>query len=502
MTRSDVGSNAITMSLATRLDKAQILLEADEFVTRYNLHDSRNLIRKGALLSYDPHDYARVDGLTDDEITALQDDKMRVRPQLFCALAGILYVLLSVSFRPLDVPTSWNPSYSNIRGILLVAIPLLEYPLAALLSNSVGRRQALCTASVLVILRECLAIRLAFFGYWLQQGFVSLVVDRLLAGLASATLLFNIPLHLAEYGPASFRGRLMMVWPITLLSCDLLVRSILASIPFGQYVAWIHVTILPIAALFIVSLPHMALESPYQFIPRGHMATSLQTLYKTRPAKIVAARDLYRIYAASSSESSLASQSTRRATISSITIMLIQALMIPPELLRVHLFNSYDTQDFARSIMSSSSSLALTAFSGVFRLIDNKRFGQRRHGSTLDKLYAITISVNSILRVFVQIRDTKNGFRHMDTFIYSWQAVQIFTVPVAFVIMSFLMRETANIPLEDMEKVFEARTRDIVLYQVKVAWPYLFKRYVLWRRKVVLEPFEESRYGTGAIALE
>ncbi|OJJ77885.1 hypothetical protein ASPBRDRAFT_112571, partial [Aspergillus brasiliensis CBS 101740] len=77
-------------SLATRLDKAQILLEADEFVTRFNLHDSRDLIRKGALLSHDPHDYARVDGLTDDEITALQDDKMRVRPQLFCALAGIL----------------------------------------------------------------------------------------------------------------------------------------------------------------------------------------------------------------------------------------------------------------------------------------------------------------------------------------------------------------------------------------------------------------------------
>lgn len=80
-------------SFATPLDKAEILLEADEFVTRYNLHDSRDLIRKGALLSYDPHDYARADGLTDDEITALQDDKVelsRSNISLFRALAGLL----------------------------------------------------------------------------------------------------------------------------------------------------------------------------------------------------------------------------------------------------------------------------------------------------------------------------------------------------------------------------------------------------------------------------
>ena len=80
-------------SLTTRLDKAQILLEADEFVTRYNLHDSRDSIRKGALLAYDPHDYARIDGLTDAEITALQNDKVELRESkalVCCVLAGVL----------------------------------------------------------------------------------------------------------------------------------------------------------------------------------------------------------------------------------------------------------------------------------------------------------------------------------------------------------------------------------------------------------------------------
>ncbi|GLA35561.1 hypothetical protein AnigIFM63309_011405 [Aspergillus niger] len=74
-------------------NKAQILLEADEFVTRYNLHDSRDSIRKGALLAYDPHDYARIDGLTDAEITALQNDKVELRESkalVCCVLAGVL----------------------------------------------------------------------------------------------------------------------------------------------------------------------------------------------------------------------------------------------------------------------------------------------------------------------------------------------------------------------------------------------------------------------------
>lgn len=141
--------------------------------------------------------------------------------------------------------------------------------------------------------------------------------------------------------------------------------------------SWVHIIILPIAALYILSLPHMALDSPYQFMARGHIATSLQTLYKTRSSNIVAARDLYRIYVASSFESSRANQSPRRVIIS-ITIMLIQVLMIPPELLTGHLLNSNATENVVRMTMVFSSCFALSAISVVYSSIDHNQVGQRR----------------------------------------------------------------------------------------------------------------------------
>lgn len=90
--------------------------------------------------------------------------------------------------------------------------------------------------------------------------------------------------------------------------------------------------------------------------------------------------------------------------------------------------------------------------------------------------------------------------RHLDCFIALYRAIQKYTIPIVSVLTWVFMRETAKIPLEDMEKLFEARNRDILLYQVKIVWPYLFKKYIFWQN-VVLEPFDESRYGTSAIAL-
>jgi hypothetical protein len=44
----------------TNVDRIKILLEADGFVTKYDLADSRNEIRKGVLLYYYPDDYGHI----------------------------------------------------------------------------------------------------------------------------------------------------------------------------------------------------------------------------------------------------------------------------------------------------------------------------------------------------------------------------------------------------------------------------------------------------------
>lgn len=54
------------------LRRHQILLDADEFVTKYDLDDLRSEIRTGALLLEDPD---HVEGLTDADVAALAQEK-------------------------------------------------------------------------------------------------------------------------------------------------------------------------------------------------------------------------------------------------------------------------------------------------------------------------------------------------------------------------------------------------------------------------------------------
>jgi hypothetical protein len=76
-----------------RLDRRQILLEADEFVTKHNLHDIRDLIRMGALLFHEPQDFVRVEDLTEDEIASWCGEEETTSWPIaaaFCGLTGLL----------------------------------------------------------------------------------------------------------------------------------------------------------------------------------------------------------------------------------------------------------------------------------------------------------------------------------------------------------------------------------------------------------------------------
>lgn len=63
------------------------------------------------------------------------------------------------------------------------------------------------------------------------------------------------------------------------------------------------------------------------------------------------------------------------------------------------------------------------------------------------------------------------------------------------------MRETKNLALEEVPLAFEAPTRNLILYRLSVEIPYIFRRYVL-RQNVEFLPFEDSKYGGGAISLD
>jgi hypothetical protein len=64
----------------------QILLDADEFVTKYELDDIRGEIRAGALL-LEPHDNLEIiEGLTEEAIAVLRNESA---PKAFLSLTEI-----------------------------------------------------------------------------------------------------------------------------------------------------------------------------------------------------------------------------------------------------------------------------------------------------------------------------------------------------------------------------------------------------------------------------
>ncbi|PYI33460.1 hypothetical protein BP00DRAFT_392542 [Aspergillus indologenus CBS 114.80] len=280
---------------------------------------------------------------------------------------------------------------------------------------------------------------------------------------------------------------------------------------------WRDPLVIVCAAILITALPWLALESPHQSITRGHITTAFQTLRKTRPSAIVAARDLYRVYVSSPRRSSSLTPAARRAIISSTAIMLTRVLIAPQPL---NMYINIRTRSEASRLELDSLSMAVS-LSFIMLLgnstIDANRYGRRRGltlGLAILPIFSVPffetldIAINYTLSLFhfasgsfsdiwaaictvyaVEVlpshcRGITAGFvSHHASCFYRLAAMCSF--PVTLVLVIFAMRETRKVPLEDMGHLLEARNRDLALYQ-----------------KVVLEPFEESRYGGGAIALE
>lgn len=68
-------------------------------MTKHDLHDIRDLIRKAALLCHEPHDFVHAEDLTEDEIASLSNDG-GTGPWLiswaFCCLAGLLWSVITL----------------------------------------------------------------------------------------------------------------------------------------------------------------------------------------------------------------------------------------------------------------------------------------------------------------------------------------------------------------------------------------------------------------------
>ncbi|KAI9367314.1 hypothetical protein BJX61DRAFT_529024 [Aspergillus egyptiacus] len=285
----------------------QILLDADEFTTKYELDDVRTEIRAAALMLDDPDDIGRVEGLTEGDVAALRLE--RRPPPIFsriivdwwwsfprvCTIGGILWGFIEQLPSPLIPEKDFSPDPPSGRqtvaelmrsGLPTIACCIIGVWCAVPMLRYSGRRVAACRA--LALKSAGLVGGLAFRAAYLR------VLAGVLSTAASGMVYCTIPMYLAETSPSSKRGSVLLTWYLSqrvgiLFSA---VGSQLSGDDTSALAYWLMM-LLPVAlgACFWNSP-----ESPYWYTRQGEMREAYKALREYRDSAVQTSRDLYRIY--------------------------------------------------------------------------------------------------------------------------------------------------------------------------------------------------------------
>ncbi|KAL4932161.1 major facilitator superfamily domain-containing protein [Aspergillus undulatus] len=303
----DIGREG-TFQITSDARHRQLLLDADEFVTKYELDELRGEIRTGALLLDSPTHTGCVEHLTDEEIRMLSSED---RPPPFikgtlnwwwrfpclCTVGGLLFGLMQMG-HSLNIATGIAPpspvnvisgknEYVSLACMIIgcwCAVPLLNY---------FGRRGA--------------ALRAA--GVWLVGTigaliFTNTALDLLsLSGIVRSTVngMFAciMPMYLAESSPSPKRGSFMVAWYLSQFTGALLAGACLGYVGFsGLGNEWMSLLyrLLILPAIGFVACIWVSSESPYWCTRQGKMRQAHGALSRSRDITVQASRDLYRMH--------------------------------------------------------------------------------------------------------------------------------------------------------------------------------------------------------------
>ncbi|RHZ68358.1 hypothetical protein CDV55_107559 [Aspergillus turcosus] len=274
----------------------EILLNADEFATKYDLGDIRHLLRQGALLLDDPDSYMQREGLTEEDRAALANERFSQSRHIPFANSRSDYALHAAAFA-LGLPAAvftilisrTNASLEGTQYVLNLLCPfafVVGLWLAHPLDTSVGRRGAACIAAVLSMTSG--------LGRFLLQAQQAIHVIDIIYFAGCGIIVCELSLYLAETSLPSSRSAVLArflllhnagfaIGTVTLINLSYLSSSIT-----GPFVA------IPgaICLLCFSTLP----ESPRLCIAQGDMRSAYETMCRLTKVKVQAARDTYQIY--------------------------------------------------------------------------------------------------------------------------------------------------------------------------------------------------------------
>ncbi|KAL4882907.1 hypothetical protein BJY04DRAFT_226921 [Aspergillus karnatakaensis] len=338
--------------------EAQVLRDVEEFAHDHDLVDILPDLRKGSLIARDPANFrAAVPGITPMDITIVQNEidyKWRHPRALYftiilCSIGAAVQgwdqtgsngANLSMPEK-LGLPQHDHPDAERnqwILGALNAAPYMASAVIGCWLSDPcnfyLGRRGAIFLSAIFCLISP--------FGQAVSQTWPQLFATRALLGLGMGLKASTIPVFCAENAPASIRGALTMTWQLwTAFGIFLGTTANLVVAGMSRDIAWR----LQVGSAFIPAVPlvfgvYMCPESPRWYIKKGRFPDAYNSLSRTRNHSLLAARDLYYIYAQIKVEQEIAGEGTyvarfielftiprvRRATLAAFTVMIAQQM--------------------------------------------------------------------------------------------------------------------------------------------------------------------------------
>lgn len=357
----------------------QVKRDVNEFAQIHGLTEIAPILERGALVARDPANYASVEGLTEEESLAIQNEvlhKWRQPAALYftivlCSIGAAVQGWdqegsngANLSFPDaLGIPESGPNAYRNqwLVGVVNSAPYIGAAVIGCWLSDPVNRLLAR-RGTIFVSAIFCV---LSPIGGAVAQTWPQLFITRILLGIGMGLKASTVPIFCAENTPASIRGGLVMSWQLwTAFGIFLGCSANLAVMNTGD-ISWR----LQLGSAFIPAVPlligvYFCPESPRWHIRRGNMRKAYESLLRLRNHQIQAARDLYYIYAQIQIENEVIGDSNyltraielftiprvRRATLASFVVMIAQ------QMCGINIVAFYSSSIFANAGASATSS--------------------------------------------------------------------------------------------------------------------------------------------------
>jgi sugar porter (SP) family MFS transporter len=300
--------------LSTRLenplagkDRETLEQDAIAFCNAHGLQEYVEDFRRGAYLAGFPHEIERVEGITDEELLAVRNEKDHKwnQPWQIYYVAIISSMAAVVQGMDESVVNGAQVFYydrfgltdtSNNKTVLIQGLlnsgpylccAVFSCWLTDPLNRYLGRRGTIFWSCVIAALAS---IWEAFTYSWPQ-----LFVARLVLGLGIGPKSATAPIYTAECSPAPIRGALVMQWQMwTAFGIALgdVVSVIFANIE--PNVAWrlmLGSTVL--APIIVCVMIYFAPESPRWYINKGRYEDAFKSMVRLRRTRLQAARDLF-----------------------------------------------------------------------------------------------------------------------------------------------------------------------------------------------------------------